>query len=90
MPPDTRNSQETAAALTLAPVGLEVTGWSATQHIDNATVNGKLLLSNGAELHTQSIVVAPATEATRGTTRFSRLLLKVADFRHFSSIVSLP
>ena len=31
----------------------------------------------------------PDTEATRGTTRFSRLHMKVVDFRHWSGIATM-
>ena len=39
-------------------------GWTATQHIDNATVQGHFTLSGGASLSTESFVAAPATAAT--------------------------
>lgn len=62
----TRNSQATAGGLAMQPVGANVTasGWTAVQHLDNATVNGEFQLSNGAILRTESFVVAPATPLT--------------------------
>jgi hypothetical protein len=50
----------------MQPIGTNVTagGWTAVQHLNNATVNGEFLLGNGAILRTESFVVAPATSLT--------------------------
>jgi len=60
---DTRNSQATAGGLAITPVGQNVTadGWVATQHLENATVQGDFTLTSGAIIHTESFLAAPAT-----------------------------
>lgn len=60
---NTRNSQATAGGLAMEPIGANVTanGWTAVQHLNNATVCGTFQLSNGATLQTESFVVAPAS-----------------------------
>ena len=66
---DTRNSQSTAGGLTLTPLGDNVTasGWAATQHISNATVDGDFTLTSGATLRTRSFVAAPVNVSSAAT-----------------------
>jgi hypothetical protein len=63
----TRNSQGTAGGVLIGPAdGQNITssGWTATQHIGNATVTGQFTLSGGGTLRTESFIAAPASAVT--------------------------